>query len=82
MTESQTLTLIIATINFVSIAYNYWALKSIQHSVECVIDIFKKNTLNKQQQTLEQSDVDIQSDLGRRLLEIQRGRYARLRTKG
>lgn len=81
MTESQTLTLIIATINFVSIAYNYWVLKSIQHSVDRALDAFKKFPVGKQQ-NLEQSEVDIQSDLGRRLLEIQRGRYARLRTKG
>lgn len=81
MTEIQMLTLIIATINFVSIAYNYWTLKSIQNSVDRVLDTFKKIHLGKQQ-NLEQSDVDIQSDLGRRLLEIQRGRYARLRTKG
>lgn len=81
MTEIQMLSLIIATINFVSIAYNYWTLKSIQNSVDRVLDTFKKIHLGKQQ-NLEQSDVDIQSDLGRRLLEIQRGRYARLRTKG
>lgn len=81
MTETQTLTLIIATINFVSIAYNYWTLKSIQYSVDRTLDTFKKYPMGKHQ-NLEQSEVDIQSDLGRRLLEIQRGRYARLRTKG
>jgi len=63
-------------------AYALWGIRDKVLSLhKYVNDIIVENSLEKQDKN-PVSDVEIHNDLGRRLLEIQRGRYSRLQRKG
>ena len=68
--DVQHLLLVLNTINFIFIMYNFYLYRKVSGEV--------KNTSNGNAVNLnKESGDDIQSNLGRRLLELQRGRYAR-----
>jgi hypothetical protein len=69
------LNLFIAFVNFVTMMYNFWNIKLAIASVDRVINTCREKTASNPPD----SGVEIHSDLGRRLLEIQRGRYSKPR---
>lgn len=66
----QNVVLILNAINFVFIMYNFYLYRRVQNALS-------NKTEGNPVQLKKDSGDDIQSNLGRRLLEIQRGRYAR-----
>ena len=66
----QNIVLILNAINFIFIMYNFFLFRKVEAAL-------KNKVEDNPIQLKKDSGDDIQTNLGRRLLEIQRGRYAR-----
>jgi len=69
------LILFITFVNFITMMYNFWNIKLAIASIDRAINTYKEKTASNPPD----SGTEIHSDLGRRLLEIQRERYSKPR---